>query len=71
MVFIGSFARVMGKDKALGANPIGALIGALLQSLTFVTGIKALLLVVAGLYVLALLTRPRFSPGVSPVAHTC
>jgi len=68
MVFISSFARVSGKDKALGANLIGALVGALLQSLTFVTGIKALLLVVAGLYVLALLTRPRSSPGLRPLS---
>lgn len=37
----------------------GALAGGLLQTLTFVVGIKALLLVVAALYVAALLTRPR------------
>ncbi len=34
------------------------MVGALLQSATFLTGIKALLLVVAGLYVLSLVTRP-------------
>jgi hypothetical protein len=33
--------------------------GGLLQSVTFVTGIKALLLIVAGLYLAAFLTRPR------------
>ena len=38
---------------------IGALVGGLLQTITFVIGIKALLLIVAGLYVAALLTRPR------------
>ncbi|MBI4642516.1 MAG: hypothetical protein HY790_01250 [Deltaproteobacteria bacterium] len=59
IVFIRSFAAVSGKDKALGANLIGALVGALLQSVTFVTGIKALLLMVAGLYFLSMLTRPR------------
>ena len=59
IVFIRSFAAVAGKDKALGANLMGALAGALLQSVTFVTGIKALLLIVAGLYLLSLLTRPR------------
>lgn len=59
IVFIRSFAGVAGKDKALGANLIGALVGALLQSVTFVTGIKTLLLIVAGLYFLSLLTRPR------------
>jgi len=66
IVFIRSFASVPGKDKALGANLIGALIGALLQSLTFVTGIKALLLLVAGLYTLAMLTRPRLAPDIQP-----
>jgi hypothetical protein len=60
IVFIRSFAVVAGKDTALGANLIGALVGALLQSVTFITGIKALLLVVALLYILSLLTRPRF-----------
>jgi hypothetical protein len=60
IVFIRSFVRVEQKDTALGANLIGALVGGLLQSVTFVIGIKALLLIVAGLYVLALLTRPRF-----------
>ena len=59
IVFIRSFASVAGKDQALGANLIGALIGALLQSVTFITGIRALLLIVAGLYLLSLLTIPR------------
>jgi hypothetical protein len=59
IVFIRSFAAVENKSEALGANLIGALAGALLQSVTFVTGIKALLLIVAGLYFLSLLTKPR------------
>ncbi|HMP01331.1 MAG TPA: methyltransferase domain-containing protein [Gemmatales bacterium] len=59
IVFIRSFATFTGKDVALGANLFGALIGGLLQSLTFVTGIKALLLIVAGLYAAAWATRPR------------
>lgn len=63
ILFIRSFAVVARKDLALGANMYGALAGALLQSVTFITGIKALLLIVAGLYVAALLTRPR--PGVA------
>ncbi len=57
IVFIRSFASFESKGEALGANLIGALVGGLLQSITFVTGIKALLLVVTGLYFLALLTR--------------
>ena len=59
IVFIRSFASATRKDEALGANLIGALVGALLQSTTFVTGIKALLLIVLGLYIMALLTKPR------------
>ncbi len=59
IIFARSFTLVTGKDEALGANLIGALVGGLLQSITFVTGIKALLLIVAGLYFLAVLTRPR------------
>ena len=58
-IFIRSFAVVPRKDLALGANMIGSMVGALLQTITFVTGIKALLLVVAGLYFLSLVTRPR------------
>jgi spermidine synthase len=58
IVFIRSFAAVAGKDEALGANLIGALVGALLQSVTFITGIKALLLIVAALYIASLFTRP-------------
>jgi hypothetical protein len=59
MIFIDSFARTPHKDRALGANLIGSLVGGMLQSLTFVVGIKALLLIVAGLYVAAWLCRPR------------
>ena len=59
IVFIRSFAAADRKDAALGANLMGSLVGGLLQSVTFVIGIKALLLIVAGLYLAAMLTRPR------------
>lgn len=58
IVFIRSFALAEEKNTALGANLVGAFVGALLQSVTFITGIKALLLIVAGFYFLSLLTRP-------------
>ena len=61
IIFIRSFAAVAGKDQALGANLIGSLAGALLQSVTFLVGIRALLWIVAGLYFAALCTRPRVS----------
>src|SRR4030095_3222801 len=55
IVFTRSFTVAKEKSSALGANLIGALVGALLQSVTFITGIKALLLIVAGFYLLSLL----------------
>jgi spermidine synthase len=58
-VFINSFRAVEEKNSALGANLFGSLIGALLQSITFVTGIKSLLLVVAILYFCSFLTLPK------------
>lgn len=57
IVFIRSFARTGARDAALGANLLGSLAGGLLQSLTFITGIRALLLVVAGLYLVAIAAR--------------
>ena len=59
IIFIQSFRQVARKDTALGANLVGAIAGAMLQSVTFLIGIKALLLVVAGLYLIALFTAPR------------
>ncbi|MFQ5680050.1 MAG: hypothetical protein ACE5HP_11405, partial [Gemmatimonadota bacterium] len=58
IVFVRSFAVAPRKDLAFGANLFGALAGALLQSMSFVTGIRALLLIVAAFYALAMLTRP-------------
>ena len=56
IVFVRSFAVAQNKSTALGANLIGALVGALLQSITFITGIKALLVIVAGFYLLSWFT---------------
>jgi hypothetical protein len=58
VIFIRSFAATARKDEALGANLAGSLVGALLQSVTFIVGIKALLLIVACLYFLSFLTKP-------------
>lgn len=69
IVFARSFQLAPSKDHALGANLLGALAGALLQSLSFVTGIRALLLVVAGFYALAMFLRPRL-PAVGEEATT-
>jgi spermidine synthase len=61
IVFIRSFAESPIKHLALGANLIGSLVGGLLQSMTFVTGIKTLLLVVIVLYLASALTRYRLN----------
>ncbi len=68
IIFARSFAAVAAKDQALGANIFGALVGGLLQSLTFVTGTRFLLLMVAALYAAAYLTRPSRSPIATPTA---
>ncbi len=59
IVFIRSFASAANKDACLGYNLLGALAGGLLQSVTFVMGIQALLLIVSALYFGAFLTAPK------------
>jgi hypothetical protein len=62
IIFIRSFSMAENKSTALGANLMGSLLGGMLQSLTFVTGIKALLFVVAAFYLVAMLCRPVTRP---------
>ncbi len=57
IVFIRSFAASTMKDQAFGANLMGSLAGGLLQTLTFLTGVRALLLLVALLYLAAALLQ--------------
>jgi spermidine synthase len=59
IAFARAFETAGRKDHALGANLIGALAGAVLQSMSFVVGIRALLVAVGLLYLAAALTRPR------------
>ena len=68
IIFIRSFSRVESKDTALGANLMGSVVGGVLQSVTFLVGIKALLLIVAGLYMAAVFTRPRLTQSSEPRA---
>ncbi len=63
LVFARSFSAADGKDKALGANLLGALAGALLQTLSFLVGLKGLLLLVGALYALSWRLFP--APGVA------
>jgi spermidine synthase len=59
LIFIRSFASCPDKPRALGSNLVGALVGGLLESVAYVTGIRALVVLVAILYTIALLRRPR------------
>jgi hypothetical protein len=68
IIFIRSFAAVPAKNVALGANLMGSLVGGLLQSVTFLVGIKALLLIVAALYLAAYFSRSREAVEVAPFA---
>ncbi|MEM9399734.1 MAG: fused MFS/spermidine synthase [Verrucomicrobiota bacterium] len=58
IIFIHSFARSKNKDVALGINLLGAIVGALLQSISFVTGIQFIMLLVLGFYLTALVFKP-------------
>jgi hypothetical protein len=53
IIFAESFRRTSSKSEALGANVFGAVAGGALQNLSFLFGIKALILVAAGIYVAA------------------
>ena len=58
LMFIRSFATCPDKARALGSNLIGALVGGLLESVSFVTGIRALVILVGLFYLFAILRRP-------------
>lgn len=58
MVFIDSFDRVGDKSRALGANLFGALVGAMLQTLSFLTGMHFLILLVGAGYLVAVALAP-------------
>ena len=58
LIFIRSFAAASDKSQALGSNLIGALLGGLLESVSFMTGIRALVALVGVFYAIALWLRP-------------
>ncbi|OGP64585.1 MAG: hypothetical protein A3K22_03255 [Deltaproteobacteria bacterium RBG_16_42_7] len=59
VIFINSFSNYPQKDIALGSNLLGACLGGLLESLSFVVGIKALLILVFFIYLLSYLFGRR------------
>jgi hypothetical protein len=59
LVFISSFGRMGYRPEAFGANLLGSLVGGLLESMSFWTGIDALVLIASALYLLSLATMGR------------
>jgi hypothetical protein len=54
IVFIDSFRKAPDRNLALGSNILGAGVGGIMESLSFVTGTHSLLVLVGGLYLLSL-----------------
>ncbi|MGA2889999.1 MAG: hypothetical protein ABSE51_18290 [Terracidiphilus sp.] len=50
VIFTESFRRFRGRSSAFGANMLGAVAGGLAQNLSFIIGMKALLLIAAAIY---------------------
>jgi hypothetical protein len=59
LVFAQRFRDVEASNLGFGANLLGAMVGGLLEYLALITGYQALALLVAVLYVLALVATPR------------
>jgi len=67
LIFITSFRATPQKDAAFGANLLGAILGGFLEGVSFITGMRFLLLLAAGLYILSAVAlktpaKPRWSP---------
>ncbi len=65
LIFASRFADSSGATAAFGANLIGALLGGTLEYASLVVGYRALLVVAAGLYLVAFLLKPRIGPTMS------
>ena len=63
VVFARSFAEVSFNSEALGSNLLGAVVGGVLESVSFWTGLRALLLVSVLLYALSALALKSRHPG--------
>jgi spermidine synthase len=63
VIFARSFAEVSFNSEALGSNLLGAVVGGVLESISFWTGLRALLLVSALLYALSALALKSRHPG--------
>ena len=59
LIFAERFRDTADPTAAFGANLLGAMVGGTLEYLSLLIGFRALLFVVALIYLLAYLTRPR------------
>jgi SAM-dependent methyltransferase len=59
LIFAERFRDTADPTAAFGANLLGAMLGGTLEYLSLLVGFRALLIVVAALYLIAYLTRPR------------
>ncbi len=65
MIFIISFNKTTSKDIAFGSNLFGAVVGGILESLSFIIGINALLLIVVLSYLLSYVFLKKSSTSIS------
>lgn len=63
VIFITSFKRAEEKNIALGSNILGSVAGGILEMMSFLIGIKALLLVLLITYILSLLAYKKNIPS--------
>lgn len=59
LIFATRFAETSGSTIAFGANLLGALLGGTLEYASLLVGYRSLLLLAAGLYLLAFVLKPR------------
>ena len=59
LIFSQRFKSTAATAAAFAANLLGAMVGGILEYMSLLTGYRALLVVVAGLYTLSLITRPK------------
>jgi len=62
IIFARSFAEVSFNSEALGSNLLGAVVGGVLESISFWTGLRALLLVSVLLYIFSAIALRRGEP---------
>jgi hypothetical protein len=68
LVFAQRFSQVAASGTAFAANLLGAMAGGTLEYVSLITGYRFLLIVVAVLYGLAFLTRPRSTATPGPAS---